>query len=58
MQYQEAANSAVLGAAYQAKHGLVHSKNNDSNDSFQSVINTISPPKLVCSPHKDAYEVS
>jgi hypothetical protein len=47
-----------LGAAYQAKHGLVQSKNKDSNDAFQIVINTIPPPKLVCSPHKDAYEVS
>lgn len=48
-------NSAVLGAAYQAKHGLV--KNSDSNDSFQLVVSTVDPPKLACSPHKDADEV-
>jgi len=52
---QEAVNSAVLGATYQAKHGLVRSKNSDV--SFQSVVSTVLPSKLVCSPHKDAYEI-
>lgn len=54
---QEASNSAVLGAAYQAKRGLIQSKCSDCVDSFQSVITTAAPPKLVCSPHKDAYEI-
>ncbi|XP_001945125.2 xylulose kinase [Acyrthosiphon pisum] len=54
---QEAANSAVLGAAYQAKRGLVQSKCTDCVDSFQSVVTTAAPPTLACSPHKDAYEI-
>jgi xylulokinase len=54
---QEAANSAVLGAAYQAKRGLVQSKCSDCVDSFQSVVTTAAPPTLACSPHKDAYEI-
>jgi len=47
----------VLGAAYQAKLGLIRSKNSDCEDLFQTVVSTVDPPKLACSPHKDAYEV-
>lgn len=47
-----------MGAAYQAKHSLMQHKNNDCKNSFQTVINTVTPPKLACSPHKDAYEVN
>ncbi|VVC30671.1 Pre-C2HC domain,Carbohydrate kinase, FGGY, N-terminal,Carbohydrate kinase, FGGY, C-terminal [Cinara cedri] len=54
---QEAVNSAVLGAAYQAKHGLVRSRNTDCDDSFQSVVSMVAPPKLACSPHKDAFAI-
>lgn len=53
--FQETVNSAVLGAAYQAKYGL--ERNKDSNVSFQSVVSTVAPSKLACLPHKDAHEV-
>lgn len=46
-----------MGAAYQAKFGLIHNKNSNRDNSFQTVVNTVDPPKLACSPHKDAYEV-
>ncbi|XP_050539428.1 xylulose kinase isoform X3 [Daktulosphaira vitifoliae] len=52
---QEGANSAVLGAAYQAKHGIMRNQNS-GGDFFHSVVNTVKPAKLACSPHKDAYE--
>ncbi|XP_050432024.1 xylulose kinase [Adelges cooleyi] len=53
---QEGANSAVLGAAYQAKHGLMRDQNS-KDELFQSVVSTLEPPKLACSPHKDAYQI-
>ncbi|XP_018321310.1 xylulose kinase [Agrilus planipennis] len=48
---QEAANSAMLGAAYQAKHGL-----SDEND-YEKITSVLTPPQLVCEPYPDAPEI-
>lgn len=48
----EIANTAMLGAAYQAKHGLA-----DSKTKFSDLTATLPPPTLVCSPFKDAPQI-
>lgn len=50
--FQEIANSAVLGAAYQAKHGL-----SGGETDFSVLTDTVPPPALVCNPFKDASQV-
>nr|CAD7434366.1 unnamed protein product [Timema monikensis] len=49
---QEAANSAMLGSAYQAKHALVA-----EHTSFSEMTSCLSPPVLACQPYKDASQV-
>lgn len=52
----EAANSAVLGAAYQAKHGLL--KASGSGDGvFSAITSCLPPPMLACKPYSDATQV-
>lgn len=46
-------NSAVMGAAYQAKHGLYRDK-----QSFEQITKCLPEPKLVCQPYNDAEFVS
>ena len=46
-------NSASLGAAYQAKHGLVH-----QTMSFQEVVKNSAPYKFAVAPNPDADKVS
>ncbi|XP_069674965.1 xylulose kinase [Periplaneta americana] len=48
----EAANSAMLGSAYQAKHGMIH-----GDTSFAAMTEHLSPPILACEPSKDADEI-
>lgn len=48
----EASNSAMLGSAYQAKYGLVH-----SDTSFAEMTQNLPPPVLACEPSKDASEI-
>nr|CAD7449202.1 unnamed protein product [Timema bartmani] len=48
----EAANSAMLGSAYQAKHALVA-----EHTSFSEMTSCLSPPVLACQPYKDAAQV-
>ncbi|XP_012268457.2 xylulose kinase isoform X2 [Athalia rosae] len=43
------ANSAMLGGAYQAKHGFLQGKK-----TFQEITNCLPEPKLLCEPYKDA----
>ncbi|XP_046397984.1 xylulose kinase [Ischnura elegans] len=56
---QESTNSAVLGAAYQAKHGylLGSSEGNENENSLEAVTACLPAPTLVCSPFQDAAEV-
>lgn len=49
---QPAANSAMLGAAYQAKHGLLFGK-----QSYDEITSTLPEPQLVCKPYPDAEAV-
>lgn len=49
---QETADSAVLGAAYQAKHGYL-GKAGDYNQ----LTSSLKPPRLECEPYKDAAEI-
>ncbi|XP_044738718.1 xylulose kinase-like isoform X2 [Chrysoperla carnea] len=49
---QETANSAVLGASYQAKHGLYCKEK-----SYDEITSVLTPPTLVCEPFKDAPEL-
>jgi hypothetical protein len=49
---QEVSNSAMLGSAYQAKYGLVH-----SDTSLAEMTRHLPPPVLVCQPSKDTSEV-
>lgn len=49
---QEIANTAMLGAAYQAKHGLA-----DSQTKFSDLTASLPEPTLVCSPYKDAAQI-
>ncbi|EFN69877.1 Xylulose kinase [Camponotus floridanus] len=49
----EAVNSAMMGAAYQAKYGLFH-----NNCSFDEITRCLPEPTPVCQPHDDAESVS
>lgn len=48
----ELANSAMLGGAYQAKHGLLYGKK-----TFQEITKCLPEPQLVCQPYKDAETI-
>ncbi|GJQ81579.1 hypothetical protein Trydic_g9954 [Trypoxylus dichotomus] len=48
----DAANSAVLGAAYQAKHALLR-----DSQTITSIRLLLPEPKLLCQPYKDAAEI-
>ncbi|XP_021936939.1 xylulose kinase-like isoform X3 [Zootermopsis nevadensis] len=48
----EASNSAMLGAAYQAKYGLMH-----QDISFADMTQNLPAPRLACTPSKDATEI-
>lgn len=50
--FQDMADSAVLGAAYQAKHAYV----GNSSD-YNQLTKSLKPPHLVCEPYKDAAEI-
>ncbi|XP_056641413.1 xylulose kinase-like [Diorhabda sublineata] len=49
---QPAANSAMLGAAYQAKHGLLFGKK-----SYDEITSTLPEPQLICTPYPDAETI-
>lgn len=49
---QDAKDSAMLGGAYQAKYGLVHTKMG-----YNCMTQCVPPPTLVCQPFKDAAEI-
>lgn len=42
----------MLGAAYQAKHGML-----DGDGDFSQLTASLPPPTLVCTPYKDASQV-
>ncbi|EEZ98930.1 xylulose kinase [Tribolium castaneum] len=44
--------SAMLGAAYQAKHGLLGSQSN-----YFEITSCLPPPRLICQPYSDASEI-
>nr|CAH7728631.1 unnamed protein product [Callosobruchus chinensis] len=46
------ANSAMLGAGYQAKYGLIK-----SSISYEDMISNLPEPELACQPHHDAPEI-
>ncbi|XP_058802917.1 xylulose kinase isoform X10 [Phymastichus coffea] len=48
----EAANSAVLGAAYRAKHALL-----EDGRSFEELLSCLPEPTLVCQPYPDAESI-
>ncbi|XP_025268205.1 xylulose kinase isoform X1 [Camponotus floridanus] len=48
----EAVNSAMMGAAYQAKYGLFH-----NNCSFDEITRCLPEPTPVCQPHDDAESI-
>ncbi|XP_016840700.1 xylulose kinase-like isoform X2 [Nasonia vitripennis] len=48
----EIANSAMMGAAYRAKHALFKDKLK-----FEDILNTLPEPKLVCQPYDDAESI-
>nr|XP_023030477.1 xylulose kinase [Leptinotarsa decemlineata] len=50
---QEAANSAVFGSAYQAKHGLLY----ENSKTYSEITKTVPEPILACVPYKDAAEI-
>lgn len=50
--FQETPDSAVLGAAYQAKHGFL----GEAGD-YNKLTSSLHPPHLVCEPYKDAAEI-
>lgn len=50
---QEAANSAMMGAAYQAKHVLLQNE-----CKFDEITRCLPEPTLVCRPYDDADSVS
>ncbi|KAG8240102.1 hypothetical protein J437_LFUL019686, partial [Ladona fulva] len=55
---QESANSAVLGAAYQAKQGhLLGSDAGDNEESHEAITACLPEPTLACSPFQDAAEI-
>ncbi|KAJ8976961.1 hypothetical protein NQ317_010158 [Molorchus minor] len=49
---QEAANSAMLGAAYQAKHGLL-----GKGSHYTEVTACLPEPQLACEPYSDAEDI-
>ncbi|KAJ3650324.1 hypothetical protein Zmor_022019 [Zophobas morio] len=49
---QEESKSAMLGAAYQAKHGLLGKHSN-----YVEVTSCLPPPRLICEPYADAAEI-
>lgn len=49
------ANSAMMGAAYHAKYGLL--KKNE-NINYEKMMENLSEPELVCKPYEDAEDVS
>lgn len=49
---QEAANSAMLGAAYQAKHGLLSKTSN-----YFKITSCLPEHELVCEPYSDAADI-
>ncbi|XP_028130191.1 xylulose kinase isoform X1 [Diabrotica virgifera virgifera] len=49
---QQAANSAMLGAAYQAKHGLFFGQK-----SYRDVMSPLPEPELACTPYQDAESI-
>ncbi|XP_047358248.1 xylulose kinase isoform X4 [Vespa velutina] len=51
-QSREITNSAMMGAAYQAKHGLLRNKN-----SFEDITASLPEPTLVCRPYDDAESI-
>ncbi|CAG9818027.1 unnamed protein product [Phaedon cochleariae] len=50
---QEAANSAMFGSAYQAKHGLMYK----DTKTYIEITSTLPDPELICVPYKDAAEI-
>ncbi|XP_075231647.1 xylulose kinase-like [Lycorma delicatula] len=52
----EAANSAVLGAAYQAKHGRLRNNSNE-NVTFSSITSCVPVPVLACEPYKNSAKI-
>nr|XP_018903018.1 PREDICTED: xylulose kinase [Bemisia tabaci] len=52
---QDCSNSSMLGAAYQAKFGLMKSQNKELT--FSDVTSTAPAPKLVCTPSHDARQI-
>ncbi|XP_015183446.1 PREDICTED: xylulose kinase isoform X3 [Polistes dominula] len=48
----EVTNSAMMGAAYQAKHGLLRNECN-----FEEITACLPEPKLVCRPYDDAESI-
>lgn len=50
---KEVTNSAVLGAAYQAKHAL-----HRNELTFEQITNSIPEPTLLCTPYNDADSVN
>ncbi|KAJ8947058.1 hypothetical protein NQ318_019952 [Aromia moschata] len=49
---QEAANSAMLGAAYQAKRGLLGESSN-----YMDMMSCVPQPELACEPYSDAADI-
>ncbi|KAI4458044.1 sugar kinase [Holotrichia oblita] len=49
---QDAADSAMLGAAYQAKHGLLR-----HSQTLTDIRLSLPEPKLLCQPYKDAADI-
>ena len=54
---QEAVNSAVLGAAYQAKHGLLRATGSGDGIQFSAITSCLPPLTLACKPYPDAAQV-
>ncbi|XP_077296795.1 xylulose kinase-like isoform X2 [Arctopsyche grandis] len=55
---QDSANSALLGAAYRAKHGLMyHNASDDEKPTFETITSGVPSPTLVCTPYSDAEQV-
>jgi xylulokinase len=49
---QDETRSAMLGAAYQAKHGFLGEESN-----YREVTSSLPPPRLICEPYADAAEI-
>lgn len=50
--FQDAKNSAMLGSAYQAKHGLF-----SNSSSFEEITKNAPQPQVICTPYSDANSV-